>query len=99
MTDCESDMSNSQFYNRIIETKNPRTYELQPFYNKHKLKTHEVTVLHMISGNKAELEKSARDRDPFFSKNFRQACKNVLDQLHGVKLDLRKKPALQLARI
>ncbi|MCX6772418.1 MAG: hypothetical protein NTV88_01455 [Candidatus Micrarchaeota archaeon] len=60
--------------------------ELTIFYEKYALRSHESTMLFTISSDLASLRDFARDKDKFFSDNFRKACKQVLHKVHNMAM-------------
>lgn len=84
MTDCESDMSSYPYV--PAASTNPSPHVMQVFFDKHKLISRESTFLFTISGDVDGLRKFSKDMDPYFSDNFRRACKSVLKDIHKVRV-------------
>ena len=82
MVDVESDYSSVEYKKEAYTGIDPKA--LQVFFDKHKLVSRESTFLFTISGDKDSLRKFSKDKDPFFSDNFRNACKSVLKDIHNV---------------
>lgn len=66
----------------------PSVHEIEVYFQG--LRTHEATMLFVISGDTKALNEHAMElrslkRDRFFSDNFRNACKSVLENVHKIK--------------
>lgn len=61
----------------------PSVYSLNEFFGR--LLSREATMLFAISGDERSLRHFANTKDPFYTKNFRDACKGVLRKEYNVR--------------